>query len=501
MTVRPTIAERPLYHFQPQANWMNDPNGPIQWKGRYHLFYQHHPYSPSHGTIHWGHAISSDLVTWEHLPIALPPTSGGPDEDGCWSGCAVDDKGTPTLMYTGVRADGAYQGRYRQTQCLATSADDLVTWRKDHGNPVIAAPPPGDDVACTAFRDPYMWRDGDMWSCVVGSGVEGVGGRVLLYRSRDLRHWDYIGPLYARDRTETDPVWTGSIWECPQFFPLGDQYVLLLGVWDEGKLNYTVALIGTYVGHRFTPRVMSRFDLGPDYYAPSSMRDDQGRRLVWGWSWEARPPSAQQAAGWAGMMSLPRVLTLGRDGALQIEPVPELAALRCGYHHWRDVFLSPTDVDLLRAVRGDCLEILADIDLGTATACTLALRRSPGGEEYTLVGYDRATGEVTVDREHASLDPEVHRGIHGGAVPLAEGDQLRLHVFLDRTIVEVYANRHACLTERIYPTRSDSLGVALSVDGGSALVRRVDVWRLTPPASAGSIDTPIRADEREDREG
>lgn len=487
MKSRPTNLERPVYHFQPEANWMNDPNGPIQWKGAYHLFYQHHPHSTLWGPISWGHAVSSDLVSWRHLPLALTPTPGGPDADGCWSGCAVDDHGIPTLVYTGVRKDKASQGGYRQMQCIATSADDLLSWQKYPGNPVITGPPSEYEAQVTGFRDPCVWRENDAWYGVIGTGVEGVGGAVLLYRSPDLRSWEYLGPLYTRSREATEPVWTGSIWECPQFFPLGDQHVLLLGVWDEGKLNYTVYMTGTYSDGRFTPRVMRRFDLGPDYYAPASMLDNQGRRLVWGWCWEARSRLAQKAAGWAGMMSLPRVVTLGREGLLEVEPVPELTALRREHYAWRDVSLSPAGANPLGAVRGDSLEILACIDLGTATECTLALRMSPGAEEYTVVRYDKATEELTVDRGHASLDPDAHRGVHGGAVPLTEDGCLTLHVFLDRTIVEVYANGRACLTARIYPTRSDSLAAALRVAGGSVNARRLDVWRLAPAASDSAI--------------
>lgn len=486
-----TIEERPLYHFQPEANWMNDPNGPIQWRGLYHLFYQHNPHSPYHGTIHWGHATSPDLVHWTHRPLALTPTPDGPDADGCWSGCAVDDDGTPTLVYTGVRRDRGYQGHFRQSQCIATSDDDLLTWRKDIHNPVIAAPPAGDDVAVTGFRDPCVWRDGDGWACVIGSGVEGVGGHVLLYRSRDLRHWDYIGRLYGRSRAESGPVWTGSIWECPQFFPLGDEdeWVLLFAAWDEHRLHSTVAMVGDFDGQAFTPRDMRRFDLGADYYAPSTMRDDQGRRLLWGWSWEARQRRAQLRTGWAGMMALPRLLTLRPDGLLGVEPVPELTALRREHHQWRALTLAPGDANPLRDVRGDCLEILAHVDMGAATACTLALRRSPGDEEYTLVRYDRTTGKLSIDREHASLDHDARRGEHGGVIASSEDGLLTLRVFLDRTIVEVYANGHACLTERIYPTRDDSLGLALCVDGGAATVRALDVWALGSAKGDASTDT------------
>src|SRR5689334_3008427 len=144
--------QRPGYHFLPPANWMNDPNGLIHWRGVYHLFYQYNPNGPFWGTIHWGHAVSTDLVHWEHLPIALSPTVESSDEDGCWSGCAVDDDGVPTLIYSGHRA-GA------QRACLATSSDGLLTWQKHPGNPVIVEPPAG--LHLVEFRDHCVWREDD----------------------------------------------------------------------------------------------------------------------------------------------------------------------------------------------------------------------------------------------------------------------------------------------------------------------------------------------------
>ena len=198
----PEDPHRPRYHIVPPTGWLNDPNGPIQWRGQYHLFYQHNPTTPffpgtpSLGTMHWAHLVSEDLMHWEELPVALSPTAGGPDAGGCWSGCAVDDRGVPTLIYTGV---------YPERQCVATSRDDLLTWDKYAGNPVIAAPPEGLDV--TGFRDPHVWREGDRWQMLLGSGIRRLGGAVLLYSSPDLVHWEYTGPLLVDDGEQPGAVW------------------------------------------------------------------------------------------------------------------------------------------------------------------------------------------------------------------------------------------------------------------------------------------------------
>src|ERR1035438_2294020 len=158
---------RPQYHLLPAANWMNDPNAPIYWQDKYHMFYQYNPNGAFWGDMHWAHAVSEDMVHWKHLPMALAPTPGGPDKDGVFSGCAVIDNGVPTAIYTGVNPE---------TQSIATSAGDLTVWKKFSGNPAIAAPPAGMEV--TGFRDPAVWKEGDTWLMALGSGFRGKGGAV-----------------------------------------------------------------------------------------------------------------------------------------------------------------------------------------------------------------------------------------------------------------------------------------------------------------------------------
>src|SRR5579864_1246532 len=191
---------RPQFHLLPAANWMNDPNGPIFYKGRYHMFFQYNPNGAFWGSMHWAHAISPDMVHWKHEPVAIAPTVGGFDRDGVFSGSTVLDGETPTVIYTGVLPaastsevtldDGRH--RWREVQCLATAKDaDLRTWQK-LPEPIIAHPP---NLAITGFRDPGVWREGKEWLLTLGSGTKGKGGAVLLYESRDLRHWIYRHPL------------------------------------------------------------------------------------------------------------------------------------------------------------------------------------------------------------------------------------------------------------------------------------------------------------------
>lgn len=451
MTVFDT--QRPHYHFLPPGEWLNDPNGPIWWQRQYHLFYQYGP--RDHWDLkYWGHASSADLVRWKHLPIALAPTPGGPDAGGVWSGCAVDDHGTPALLYTGVQPE---------TQCLAYGSPDLLTWEKYPGNPVIAAPPA--ELTVTGFRDPCVWREADGWYMLIGSGIKGVGGTALLYRSPDLRAWEFLHPLCVGDNAET-----GEMWECPDFFPLGDKHVLLFSPY--GAPRY---LVGVYADHRFIPESSGTLDFGGYCYAPKTFRDDAGRRILWGWSWEGRSDAAQHAAGWAGVMTLPRVLTLAPDGTLRYDVAREVLSLR-GAHRGGGRFavdgMHPLDV------QSDSLEIGVTFLPGSAARAGLAVRRSPDGAEETRIVYDARTGEVSIEREHASLEADTHRATEHGPLKLAAGEALTLHVFVDRSIIEVFVNDRLCLTTRVYPTRADSRGVALLADGGEALVEQWDTWEM-----------------------
>src|SRR3989442_1456985 len=215
---------RPQYHLLPARNWMNDPNGPIHWNGRYHMFFQYNPNAAVWSDMHWAHAVSEDMIHWRHLPIALAPTPGWEDADGCFTGSAVNDRGPATILYTGVKTAAPEQAtlrdgvhNFREVQCLATSSDpQLLTWTK-WNQPVLQPP---KDPRLAGFRDPFLWSEGENWFLGVGSGLFKQGGRVLLYRSKDLRQWEYLHPLASgkwTERESVNPVDSGEMWECPRF--------------------------------------------------------------------------------------------------------------------------------------------------------------------------------------------------------------------------------------------------------------------------------------------
>jgi beta-fructofuranosidase len=465
-----TDPHRPRYHFLPPANWLNDPNGLIQWNGEYHMFYQYNPNGPFHGTIHWGHAMSTDLVHWQHLPIALAPTPDGPDGDGCYSGVAVNDGGVPTVIYSGNR-NGV------QRACLATSVDGLLTWQKYDGNPVIATPPP--DLDLLEYRDHSVWREDGAWYQLMGAGIEGSGGTALLYRSADLREWEYLHPLCVGDIHSYTPIWTGSMWECPDFFALADRHVLIASIWDKNQLHYSAAFVGNYRDLQLIPDVAHKLDYGDrHFYAPQSFTDAQGRRIIFGWVQEGRSAEAQLASGWSGVMSLPRVLSLGRDGHVCMQPAQELATLRA--EHARSTMIDVPDGQLvvIPEVNGDTLELIVEMVPAHDGCCSIVVRRSPDGAEHTQITYDAALRQVIVNRTQSSQDLTTDRNLHAAPLTLGPDEPLRLHVFLDRSVLEVFVNERVSITSRIYPSRTDSLGVALLADRGEARLLSLDAWQI-----------------------
>jgi beta-fructofuranosidase len=460
---------RPQYHLLPAHNWMNDPNGPIFFHGRYHMFHQYNPQGAVWGNMNWAHAISVDMIHWQQEPIALSPTPNGPDRDGVFSGSAILDNGKPTMIYTGVAPpvsdaqatlrDGVHI--WQETQCLAVAQDDdLRIWKK-LAEPVIANPPAG--LTVTGFRDPSVWREGDNWMLTLGSGVRGEGGMVLLYTSPDLRHWTYLHPLVggtAGGKSAVNPVDTGDMWECPDFFPLGNKYVLLIST--MGKVHWKV---GTYANQHFMPEKEGVVDWGA-YYAAKTMIDANGNRILWGWITETRPDAELIKAGWAGAMSLPRVLTLSPQNELQMEVAPAATQLR-GIH--TEIHGQQTPV-----ARQKSLDALRIHDL----AGEVHIELRPRGEEFNIrLQSEHGANFATISCSNLSGNRQLRVNTITAPLPGIAGSPVTLHLFLDGSILEVFANATTSLTARIYQIPHGPL--RLKLEGNVELIS-LDVWQMTP---------------------
>ena len=323
---RHTDPSFPALHGRPDAGWVNDPNGLARVGGRYHVFFQHNPDAPVHDSIVWGHASSDDLVTWRQEPIALAPRPGALDSRGCWTGCLTVDDGVPTAVYSGVTdATGASH------VLLARSDGDLTTWVPEE-RPAAGMP---DDPAVSDVRDPYLFElDGHRYA-VQGAGHPHGRPCLLVYDAADLGDWRLLGTLLHGDEPVAGPLAPANIWECPNLARVGDRWVLVLSQWRLVGDRHDLAGVRYLVGDlrldggvpRFVPEAGGVIDTGPTFYAPQLLATD-GRVLLWAWAWEhGRDAEQVAAAGWAGVLTFPRELTL--DGnALVSTPAAELTGLR-----------------------------------------------------------------------------------------------------------------------------------------------------------------------------
>ncbi len=458
---------RPTYHFvTPEGRCMPfDGNGAIFWNGKYHLCYI---FQDERGHC-WGHASSKDLLHWRWHSPALFPAPGDVDR-GIFSGnCFVNKKGEATILYHGVGAGN----------CIATSSGpELETWTKLPTNPIIPKPKRGSpEEKLYRSWDPHGWLEGDTYYAIFG------GQKATLFKADKLDNWKYVGPFLTKNMPGVDGFEDIS---CPDFFKLGDRYMLLCISHARGCRYY----LGQWKNEQFTPQHHERMNWpGGTCFAPESLLDNKGRRIMWAWVLDRRP---RNDYGWSGTMTLPRVLSLHEDGTLRIEPIEELKQLRMhGKKHERIRVVDGSPVTL-NDVRGDCLELDLTIKPGSAKRFGVKLRCSPGGEEQTVIECDPSAGHLKIDVKKSSLDQVKYLTfcMKGGKNPqvteqiapfqLKKNEKLRLRIFLDRSILEVFANARQCVTQRIYPTRKDSTSVVLFAEGGSVEVESLQVWQIAP---------------------
>jgi len=447
----------PRYHLAPRAGWMNDPNGLVWFDGWYHAFYQHHPYSPEWGPMHWGHARSRDMLHWEHLPVALAPV-GPEDKDGC---SAVVNADELSLIYTGHKFHGDLNSdeNLYQVQCLATSKNGIEFAR--HGT-VIDTP-----AGLHHFRDPKVWQEGEAWYMVVGARL-GDTGQVRLYRSECLRSWQAEGVLAEADEK------MGFMWECPDLFTLNGKQILMFspqGMAAQGYENRNLFQSGYLVGQwqpgaPFVQQSAFReMDHGHDFYAPQSFLAPDGRRIVLGWMAMWGSPMPEQQDGWSGMLTLPRELTLTADNRLQMRPVRELENLRQHWFSWPVSTLSNKMLPVMNHC--ETTEVILQWELAACDAEQYGIALEDGMRLYV----DNQAQRLVLERNY----PEF--GLCGQrSIPLPASATLKLRVFFDSSSVEVFVNDgEACLSSRIYP---QSRMLSLFAWSGRAEFTECGAWHL-----------------------
>lgn len=468
---------RQQYHFMPPAGWMNDPNGCVWHDGQYHLYYQHNPYAAKWGSVHWGHAVSTDLVHWEHRPIALAPSEPYDDhpEGGVFSGSMVIQNGEWNAFYTATTNYG--QG-FVQTQCLATSTDNGDTFTKYAGNPVIETPPAGTSPD---FRDPKVFRHGALWYMVVGASIgagawHGGEGCAHLYSSQTLTRWEYRGIL-ARSNGRF-----GTMWECPDFFPLGDKWVLTFSPMFNGT-HRSMYMVGEMDFDRavFHPLHHGDLDHGAEYYALQSLIDGDGRvnHIAWqnGWDWMEgwQDFGPTEKEGWCGCTAIPRVLSLDTANRIVQAPVPAIAGLR-GEHTVQSGFSAdenPTEVPMPHPV---CFEMQLVLNLEKTTAKQLFIDLRADEAHRTRLVVDFEVRRLTFDRSRS----DDHSSGCLFAPLLLEGGVWTIRIFSDTSSIELFCDDGlTTMSNTVYPTHNTQK-TWLSAIGGTVAVDSCTAWALKP---------------------
>lgn len=479
---------RPAFHYLPPNGWMNDPNGTIYWNGRYHIFYQYNPNGSYHGTIHWAHASSDDLVHWTDHPIALAPGNVGPDSEHCYSGTAfVNKEGIPTIIYHGVPGG----------ICIATSSGDMLdVWEKHPANPII--PNPGLQDEYLIGGAPCAWIEDNVYYVLTGNSHD-TPDTAYLFKSYNLLDWQYLHKFYEGGHF-TD---IGEDCGCPDFFKLGNKHVLLFTSHRRGAQIY----LGTYSENKFIPEKHKRLAFAEEgrpgvFNEGLTLLDNDGRRILFGRIHEGRYGYVQRASGWAGIFAVPMVLSMSEDEDLLMEPVPELNKLRLKHFRIENVLLKSGDSIPIEDIKGSSLEIKALFEWDTSEEFGINVCCSQDGKEQTQIRFNTnpwvanrntdnvkpcdlchvthsSRKELILDVTRSSIGSEVsNRESQRCILDQHSGTLLELTIFVDRSVIEVFANDRHYLSKRIYPVLNDSIGVELFSKGGIARLVSMDAWEM-----------------------
>ena len=458
--IRPDPDHRPLFHLTPLTGWMNDPNGFCWYRGQYHLFYQYHPFSLQWGPMHWGHAVSSDLLHWTYMPCALAPDTEA-DSGGCFSGSAAEmPDGRLMLCYTGVQPAGANR-RETQAQCVAFG--DGTDFEKSPLNPVARPAHLPKGYSESDFRDPKVWRKKDgTYQMVVANLHEARYGTALLLESRDGLDWRFIGEIDA-SRGEY-----GKMWECPDFFELDETQMLLVSLTDmraKGEFHAgggTAALLGTFdeKACRFERKHIQPVDQGLNFYAPQTLLAPDGRRIMIGWmdSWETCR-EAPRRHPWYAQMSVPRELHV-ENGHMTQQPVREIENL------WLDTVsydrISVQDETALPGIQGRLMDLTVQIHPEGSACRRFTLHLAKNADHDVEIRCDLARGELVFDRSRGGSRRDI---VHTRRVRAeVQNGSLTLRLLMDRESVELFINDGERTVTSLIPAGMEADGITFAAD-------------------------------------
>ena len=472
---------RPIYHYvNPEGN-LNDPNGLCYWQGRWHLFYQAYP--PEDPRQHWGHAVSEDLIHWRDLPLAIYPNP----EYQCYSGSALVEEDRVIAMYHGTRVGNM----------VATSSDPLLlNWEKVADKAVVPMTPNSDDLPYDIY-DPNIWEKDGIYYSISGGVTKGPGGKQVLsgylLRSADLEKWEYLHEFIEGDHF----TGVGDDLAVPYFWPIGDRHILPFASHISGAQYF----IGDYDKERdkFVVTNHGKFNFGAmdpgGVHAPSAAPDGNGGVVVIFNMNHAKPTK-----GWNQIMTLPRRLTLVGGDTLGQNPIEAVESLRYNHQSVKARTLPANEEVVLSDIRGNAMEIIAEIDPKDAPMVEINVLRSPNKEEFTRIAFFKNRGMyqgrpykrprpeswkqrfnslLTIESSFSSILPDVlSRPPESGSFHLGAGETLKLRIFIDKSVVEVFANGKQCVAQRIYPGLEESVGVSLRSQGSDSELLSLEAYQM-----------------------
>ncbi|MBQ8094770.1 MAG: glycoside hydrolase family 32 protein [Clostridia bacterium] len=451
--------DRPLYHLTPLVGWMNDPNGFCHYNGQYHLFFQYHPYSTAWGPMHWGHAVSTDLLHWTYLPCALAPDTEA-DAAGCFSGTAVPmPDGRLMLAYTGVQPAGTFR-QTTQAQCIAVG--DGTNFEKSPLNPVIRQSQLPDGFSAVDFRDPKIWLGDDgVYRMVVANRHKDKAGTILLLKSATGFDWQYIGEIDASCQAY------GQMWECPDFFTLDDTQVLIVSpqemhAREEFHPGYgTVAILGTFdEAHcAFTRRSIQPVDHGLNFYAPQTVLAPDGRRIMIGWmdNWETCK-EAPRRHPWYAQMSTPREIFI-KNGRLMQVPVREIESMWTSTVSHEAVISTETS---LPGVSGRMMDMTVTLHPDGSTCRRFTLHVAKDSSHFIKIQADLARGELVFDRSRGGSRRDIAHTRH--VLAPVENGRLTLRLLMDKESIELFINDGERVVTSLIPTPLSADGITFTAD-------------------------------------
>lgn len=458
--------ERPRFHVTGGIGWVNDPNGFAPFNGEYHLFYQYYPYDTKWGPMHWGHVKTKDFIHWDRLPVALAPDMDY-DKDGIWSGGAVETPdGKHLLMYTAQRCYRRANGKVEnyQTQCIAIG--DGVNYQKYEGNPVITGDQLPEGGSIHDFRDPHIWRENGLYWVVVGNRTEDKSGTVLMYKSQDAIHWEFVNKVASCHNQY------GKMWECPDLFELDGKHVLFTSPQEMQSIglefhpgNANLAIIGNLdpETHHMLRDNVQAIDYGLDFYAMQTLKTYDDRRVMIAWmqNWEtsgSRPSDMR----FMGQMTLPRELHV-RDGRLIQNPVREIEACRHTKSAYKNVMM--TGETSLQGISGRFIDMTVTVRPGNDASMFrwFRIQVARDGEHFTSIRYKPSTNILRIDRTQSGLPCDIVN-VREFPVQMKNGE-LKLRLIMDRYSLELFINDGEQAASNVIYTPLDAKSISFSCDG------------------------------------